>query len=193
MWKKKMRGIIHPGVVAAGNGGLDLGSVGKGAACDSAAAVLKDNGASGVVAVGGSLACVGEKPGGGDWNINVRDPFGGANVYFAALTVGETYISTSGSYEKQFTENGKTYHHILDLTTGYPAETQLVSVTIVAQTGLQSDALSTLCFLLGEEDSREVLELYNAQAVFVYADRTVSATASLRGSVELVNDAYTWR
>ena len=86
-----------------------------------------------------------------------------ANEYFATLTVGERFLSTSGSYEKQFTENGKTYHHILDLTTGYPAETQLVSVTIVAQTGLQSDALSTLCFLLGEEDSCEVLELYNAQ------------------------------
>ena len=178
---------------------LNLGSTGKGLGCDRAAQVLReavDAGTitGGIVSVGGSIAAVGSSDGEGtSWRVGIRDPFGTANEYFAALTVGERFLSTSGSYEKQFTENGKTYHHILDLTTGYPAETQLVSVTIVAQTGLQSDALSTLCFLLGEEDSREVLELYNAQAVFVYADRTVSATASLRGSVELVNDAYTWR
>lgn len=178
---------------------LNLGSTGKGLGCGRAAEILReaiDVGTitGGVVSVGGSIATVGSRDGkNASWRVGIRDPYGTANEYFATLTVGESYLSTSGSYEKQFTENGITYHHILDLTTGYPAETQLVSVTIVAETGLQSDALSTLCFLLGEENSREVLELYDAQAVFVYADRTVSASASLRDSVELVNDAYTWR
>lgn len=178
---------------------LNLGSVGKGAGCDKAAAVLQEAVEAGflrggVVSVGGSVATVGTWTEDGEpWRVGVRDPFGGANVYFAALTVGETYISTSGSYEKQFTENGKTYHHILDLTTGYPAKTDLVSVTVTARTGLESDALSTLCFLLGEQAAQPVLESFGAEALFVYADKTVSASAGLSGAVELLDTAYTFR
>lgn len=178
---------------------LNLGSTGKGIGCDRAAEILREAVTAGtisgaVASVGGSVATVGSPDGESSaWRVGIRDPYGAANEYFATLSVGEAFLSTSGSYEKQFTENGKTYHHILDLTTGYPAETQLVSVTILAKTGLQSDALSTLCFLLGEAESREVLDLYDAQAVFVYADKTVSATESIRNDITLVNDAYTWR
>ena len=66
----------------------------------------------------------------------MRDPFGTANDYFAVVSVGDAFLSTSGTYEKQFTVDGKTYHHLLDLTTGYPAETTLCSVTVLAETGL---------------------------------------------------------
>ena len=178
---------------------LNLGSVGKGAGCDKAAAVLREAVAAGtlrggVVSVGGSVATVGAWTEAGEpWRIGVRDPFGDANTYFATLSVGEAYISTSGSYEKQFTIDGKTYHHILDLTTGYPADTDLVSVTVSAQTGLESDALSTLCFLLGEQAALPVLESCGAEALFVYADKTVAVTAGLYPAVELTGAAYTLR
>ncbi len=174
--------------VAAGNGGLDLGSVGKGAACDSAAAVLKDNGASGVVAVGGSLACVGEKPGGGDWNINVRDPFGGASDTLLTLSLGECFISTSGSYEKFFITDGELYHHILDPRTGMPAVSDIVSVTVIAGSGALSDALSTAMFVVGEERALELCEFFDAEALFVHGDGSITATDGLLGSINASAD-----
>lgn len=174
---------------------LNLGSVGKGLACDKAVAVLRENGfengiTGAVIIVGGSVATVGVPDSGDNWTIGIRDPYGTENSYFATLQTGEAFLSTSGTYEKQFTVEGKTYHHLLDLTTGYPAESTLCAVTVSAPTGLQSDALSTLCFLIGEEKSREVLELYNAQAVFVYADKTVHVTEGLRETLQITDRSY---
>ncbi len=176
---------------------LNLGSVGKGLACDKAVQVLRENGfgssvTGAVVSVGGSVATLGEPEKGKQWTVGVRNPFGNANDYFATLSVGDAFLSTSGTYEKQFTADSKTYHHLLDLTTGYPAETTLCSVTVLAQTGLQSDALSTLCFLLGEEASGEVLELYSAEAIFVYQDKTVSVTDGLQSAFRLTDESFQW-
>lgn len=174
---------------------LNLGSVGKGLACDKGVQTLKNayfgKGVTGaVISVGGSVATLGSPETGERWTVGIRDPYGTTNAYFATLRVGETFLSTSGTYEKQFTENGKTYHHLLDLTTGYPAESTLCSVTVCAAGGLESDALSTLCFLVGEERAREVLELYNAEAVFVYTDKTVHVTAGLGDALTVTDTAY---
>ena len=158
---------------------VNLGSVGKGIACDKARELLDLNPGdctAAVVSVGGSVGLFGERDENNPWTVGIRDPFGAQNDYFAKLVFKESnvFVSTSGSYEKVFEENGKTYHHILDLTTGYPVETGLVSVTVSASTGLLSDALSTLCFVMGEEASKPILDKYSAYAVFVYSDRTVS-------------------
>lgn len=174
---------------------LNLGSVGKGIGCDKAAEILLQNGfskadAGAVISVGGSLAVLGSPKAGKRFTVGIRDPYGTENAYFATLTTDECFISTSGSYEKTFTENGKTYHHLLDLTGGYPAETSLVAVTVRAETGLLSDALSTLCFLVGETQARPILEQYCADAVFVYADKTVRVTDGLRADITLCDRAY---
>lgn len=163
--------------------GIDLGSVGKGAACDAAAEVFRKNGASGVIAVGGSLALVGDKNG-KEWTVAVRDPFSdSASSVFLTLALGECFVSTSGSYEKCFVENQKLYHHILDPKTGMPAESELVSVTAVTDSGALSDALSTVFFLVGKERSLVLAAQYGAQAVFVYADGMVVATDGLNGRI----------
>lgn len=175
---------------------LNLGSVGKGIGCDRAAEVLLQNGlsetqAGAVISVGGSLAVLGSPKAGERFTVGIRDPFGAENAYFATLKTGRCFISTSGSYEKTFTENGKIYHHLLDITSGYPAETELTAVTVRAETGLLSDALSTLCFLIGETEARPILERYGADAVFVYADKTVHATAGLRADIAVTDNTYT--
>jgi len=163
--------------------GIDLGSVGKGAACDAAAEVFKKNGASGVIAVGGSLALVGDKNKKA-WTVAVRDPFSdSASSVFLTLSLGECFVSTSGSYEKCFIENQKLYHHILDSKTGMPAESELVSVTVITDSGALSDALSTAFFLVGKERSLTLAAQYGAQVVFVYADKTVIATEGLSGKI----------
>ena len=161
--------------------GIDLGAVGKGAACDEALKIYEEYGVEGaVVSVGGSIGVYGEKPDGGAWKIAVRDPLGEINDQLGILTIEEGCVSTSGSYEKYFEEDGVRYHHILDTQTGYPAESDLISVTVVHESGTVSDALSTACFALGLESSRPLLEKMEASAVFVDGNRQVTIVGDLQ-------------
>lgn len=176
---------------------LNLGSAGKGIALDEAVKRIEEINSQGgkitgaVISVGGSVATYGLPKKGKSWNVGIRDPYKTENDYFAVLSLTDAFISTSGDYEKRFTaEDGKTYFHILDLTTGYPVQTELTSVTIKAPTGLLSDALSTLCFILGKEESLPILEKYNADAVFVYKDRTVFATDGIKPYLKITNGDY---
>lgn len=184
------------GCVAFRNGQtLNLGSVGKGLACDKAVQILEETGllpqnGGMLVSVGGSLALVGSPQNGAPFTVGVRNPFGSENEYFATLSLSGGFVSTSGSYEKKFEKDGKTYHHLLDLTTGYPAETDLCAVTVTAKTGLQSDALSTLCFLLGEEKSLPILKEYSAEAIFVYTDKTVHVTGGLSSALQMTDSTF---
>ena len=168
---------------------VDLGAAGKGAACDAAIEAYKAYSVThAVIAVGGSVGLYGTKPDGSDWNIEIRDPNNDGALGVLHLVGG--FISTSGSYEKYFEENGVVYHHILDPETGYPAESGLVSVTIVADSGALSDALSTACFVLGYEESLSLLEHYGAEAVFVTEQNEIFVTEGLTERFELSAAGY---
>ena len=67
---------------------------------------------------------------------------------------------TSGNYQRYFENDGKIYHHIINPDTGTPANSGLVSVTIISDESILSDALSTACFVLGKD---KTLELYNSK------------------------------
>ncbi len=158
---------------------LDFGGAGKGFACDKAKEYLENTKVKkAVVSVGGSLLFYGKKQGG--WTVAVKDPnFDGG--YALTFSLKDGFVSTSGSYERYFTdENGKTYHHIFDTQTGYPVENDLISVTVVADNGAVSDALSTACFVLDEEKSKSLLEQYNAEAIFIRKDRTVNVLGNIK-------------
>ena len=154
---------------------IDLGAVGKGYACDVIKAYLKEAGVDGaVVSVGGSILAYGKRNDNGDkWRIAVRDP-GNESGYIGTVLLDEGFVSTSGDYEKYFEKDGKRYHHILGAKTGYPAESDLRSVTVVCDSGALSDALSTACFILGEEKSQTLLSKYGASAVFI--DKNMNIT-----------------
>ncbi len=155
---------------------IDLGAIGKGAACDRAVDVYRQNDVTGaVVAVGGSIGLYGKKPQGQSWRVSVRNPEGEGSLGTLELESG--FVSTSGSYEKFFQQDGKTYCHLLDPRTGYPAESGLISVTVWhPESGALSDGLSTACFVLGLEESLSLLREYQAQGVFVDQDGTVTVT-----------------
>lgn len=171
---------------------LDLGAFGKGAALDEAMAVLYGKDFSALMTFGGSVALKGNAPGKKAWTVGVRDPFGTANDVFATLTLtpenedGLLFVSTSGSYEKSFEENGKTYHHLLSPETGMPVENGLAAVTVVSPAGVTADALSTACFVQGlNEETLSCLGLFGAEAVFVFTDGSYYVTEGLRDSFTL--------
>lgn len=173
---------------------LHLGASGKGIACDAAQSVIRNSGDvnGAVISVGGSVMTYGENPETDYWSIGVRDPRGGINDMLGVLMLeGENYISTSGSYEKYFEKDGVRYHHILDYSTGAPARGDLLSVTVVAPSGILSDTLSTACFVLGIEASLDVLSHYGCQALFVLENGDVFVTDGLSDRLEIRNDFYT--
>lgn len=175
---------------------IDLGATGKGLACDRAKKILDDSTITGgIVSVGGSLLLYGENPTSDDglWVTGIRNPFGGENDYAVTLKTGEVFISTSGDYEKVLMKDGKKYHHILNPYTGYPAESDIAGVTVLAKTGFLSDALSTACFILGyNEDSLSLLEKYSAEAVFIMKDHSVYATDGIRSHVKITDSSFKW-
>lgn len=175
---------------------LDLGSVGKGLACDRANTILKKNNITGAtISVGGSVLVYGTNPtsNNGTWQVGIRDPFGGENDYALVCTMdGGTCISTSGDYEKVLEVNGKKYHHILSTETGYPAESNVTGVTVIAKSGLISDALSTSCFILGySQKSLDLLKKYDAEGIFIKKDKTVYATSGVYKQLTVHEDGFT--
>jgi len=175
------------------NTAVDLGAVGKGAACDVAVRTYEQLGIDrGIIAVGGSVGIYGDKPGGSAWKVAVRDPESSASLGELALN-GGSFISTSGSYEKCFEKDGVLYHHLLNPKTGYPADSSLLSVTVVASSGALSDALSTACFVTDMDRAVLLLSEYsgqNAGAVFVTKDSEVYVTSGLFEAFTLYDDSY---
>lgn len=177
---------------------VDLGAYGKGAACDAALRLLSGSRCYGaIINLGGNILTYGRKPLGQPFKIALRDPLGGANETLGLFTLEGTHcISTSGSYEKFFEQDGVRYHHIFDPSTGRPAETGgLVSVTVITageNGGALGDMLSTACFVLGREASLPLLEQYGGDALFLYEDGTAYAAGHAKDCFALESAAWRW-
>lgn len=172
---------------------LDLGAVGKGIACDVVQDYLKEQKevSGAVIAVGGSILLYESKADGSNWNVAVQNPRGQDGEAMGVLSLsGTTNVSTSGDYEKYFMQDGKRYHHILDPSTGYPSDSGLISVTIVSDSGLLSDGLSTACFVLGKEKGEKLLETYGAEGIFVDQNKKVTVTEGLKDKFTILNEEY---
>lgn len=160
---------------------VDLGAIGKGLACDYVSNYLNvcDDINGAVVSVGGSNLAYGSYNKAEDkWRVAVRNPRDDSS-FLGVISMSEGFVSTSGDYERYFEKDGVRYHHILDARTGYPSSSGLISVTVVCRSGLLSDALSTACFVLGEEKSLELLNKYEASAIFVREDMSVSVVGEI--------------
>ena len=137
---------------------LDLGAIAKGYIADRMADFLRERGVTGaVVDLGGDVAAVGGKPDGSPWMIGVRQPFGGQNDLLGVVETAEAAIVTSGTYERQFTENNVLYHHILDPYNGMPVVSDVVGATVLAKRAMVGDALSTVALLVGSGNAEDLL------------------------------------
>ena len=165
---------------------LDLGAVGKGAACDLLRRGFQERNIEAAVAtVGGSVVTYGKKPDGGSWSVAVRDPADSAETLGTILVEGTAFLSTSGDYERYFEQDGVRYHHLLNPFTGYPGSSGLTSVTVLCDNGAVADALSTAAFLLGAEDGKKLLGTFGAEGIFVAQDGQIFLTQGMAERFEL--------
>ena len=149
--------VIEGDQVTLGTGQqMDLGGIAKGYTSARIMEIYREYGiTSGMVSLGGNVQTLGTRPDGKDWNIGIQNPDGQQGSLLAALPVENKAVITSGGYERYFEEDGNTYIHILNPKTGYPADSGLVSVSIISENGMLADALSTSLYLMGEEKAAE--------------------------------------
>lgn len=167
-WKHIGFGDAKQSVSFPDNLAIDLGGIAKGYAADKAKeAILSLGIKSALVNLGGNVLAVGTKPDGSLWRIGLRDPEKAEGEPFIILQIEDKAVVTSGGYERFFVEDGKTYHHILDRTTGYPAESDLLSASIIGEESTICDALSTAVFVLGSKKGVELVESLPGYAAVV--------------------------
>ena len=143
---------IEKGTIRIPKGaGVDLGAVAKGYLSDRAAAILKENGvSSALIDLGGNIGALGSRPDGSPWRIAVRDPAGDGSV--GTVEASDLFVVTSGGYERYFNDaSGRRIWHIIDPATASPADSGLLSATVVGKSGTTADGLSTAVFVMGEE------------------------------------------
>ncbi len=153
---------------------LDLGALAKGYIADKVKALLLDRGVkSGVIDLGRNLLLIGEKPGGMAFNLGIQSPDDRGDM-LRILALRDRSLVTSGTYERYFDRDGQRYHHVLDPFTGFPADTGLSAVTILSDSSLWGDALSTACLLLGVEKGLALVDsIPEAEALFVQTDGSI--------------------
>lgn len=158
---------------------VDLGFLAKGYIADRLKELFLEQGLDhGLINLGGNVLAVGEKPDGTAFRTGIQRPFGARNETAAILDLTDQSLVSSGSYERYFEQEGILYHHILDPSTGYPADTGLDSITILSDSSMEGDALSTACFLLGQQKGQELIEsLPGIEALFITTDGALYRTS----------------
>ena len=179
---------------------LDLGGVAKGYACDVLAELAEQYRLRGVLLdLGGNVLVYGSNPSmrNGEWRVGIAVPFGSAGEYFgfvkldAMENANPLAVVTSGIYQRNFTEDGVLYHHILDPQTGWPVQNELASATVLCESGERADAYATAILVLGREKGLQLAERADGmEAVLVSRDGRIWLTPGLLGRFEITDGSF---
>lgn len=177
---------------------IDLGGIAKGYAADKAVGTIRASGVkSALVSIAGDIKGTGLKIDNKPWRVGVQDPRSKSGEspekeyeIITAITLNDKAVSTSGDYQRYFFKDGKRYHHIIDPRTGYPTESSLISVSVIASEGFMADGLSTGIFILGPERGIDLLESMDLDGIIVDKDKKIHITENLRGEINILNKDY---
>jgi thiamine biosynthesis lipoprotein len=135
---------------------LDFGGVAKGWAADQAAKRLAGYGPT-LVSAGGDIAISSEKPGGTLWPVGVDNPFISGET-LAILMLGRCGVATSGTDYRRWKQGGHWNHHIIDPRTGIPAQTDVVTATVVAPDAMQAEMAAKVALISSSEQGLAWIE-----------------------------------
>lgn len=163
---------------------IDLGGIAKGYIADRLCEYFKKNDVTeGIINLGGNVVVFGER----DYTVGIKKPFAEGELA-ASVKVRNKTIVTSGTYERYIPADTMLYHHILDPKTGYACETDLCSATIISNSSIDADALSTVCILLGLDKAKELIEnTADTEAIFIDNNNNLHYTSGLLRN----NDQFT--
>jgi len=171
---------------------LDLGGIAKGYASDKVQQIMSTYDiTSALISLGGNVAVFGPKADGGLWKIAISDP-NAADSYIGILTATDISVITSGGYERNFTKDGVTYIHIMDPALGSPVQSDLLSVSIITQSGVQGDCLSTSLFVMGKDKAIAYWqEQQDFECVLVTTAGEVFASSGIKDTFTLTDEQGT--
>ena len=141
---------------------LDLSSIAKGYGVDAVAALFMSSGISNVlVEIGGELYAAGKNRKGEPWSVGISRPDkdNSKQDLYKIVRLSNQAIATSGNYRNFFEMNGKSYHHIIDPKTGFPADGRIVSASVISEDCTFADGLATALMVM---DVKESLRLVNS-------------------------------
>lgn len=173
--------------------GVDLGGVAKGAACAVAQDIYDEYGVkSAMLNIGGNVYVHGKKPDGSFYRVGLRDPRGSESQSMAAVALCDQVMATSGGYERYFEVDGTRYAHIFAPRTGRPAESDILSVSVITTDGLAADFYSTALFVGGVEKALDYMRA-GGTAIVLSEDGVLYVSQSLEASfswIEGYEDLY---
>lgn len=171
---------------------MDLGAIAKGYAADKICEYLKSNNVkSAIINLGGNIYTIGYKNNKEPFTIGIQDPTMPRGNSIGYIDSSNKSIVTSGIYERYIEQDNKIYHHILDPSTGYPFNNELSSVTIISDTSINCDALSTSVFGLGLSDGINLIEsIDNTDAIFITKDKKIYLSSNIEDIFTLTDSSF---
>ena len=170
---------------------IDLGSVAKGYTSDRICDIMRENGiSSALINLGGNVQTVGKKTNGELWKVAVENPED-TSSYICTINVENKAVVTSGNYERFFEgEDGNLYWHIIDPADGHPADNGIISATVIGESGVTCDALSTALFVMGKDKAFDYCKTHTEiEAVLVDDNMNIYITDGLSDVLEMA-DGY---
>ena len=158
---------------------LDCSAIAKGFGVDKVAEFLAGKGIENyLVEIGGEISARGKNSRGTEWNIGVTKPVDDSlsinQENQAVLQITNKAMATSGNYRNFYYEGGKKYAHTINPHTGKPAQSDILSATVIAQSCAVADAYATAFMVLGSEKAKEILQKHpELQAYLILSDNSV--------------------
>ena len=166
---------------------IDLGGIAKGWIANQVAALCENRCLGAAISLGGNVYVTGSKPDGSLWKVAIQDPDNPNTGYAAVLQLTKGSVVTSGVYQRYFYKDGIRYHHILNPETGLPADTGLVSVTVISEDSMICDALATAVMVMGIESGLQLLNDQGLDGLLITADRQMYLTEGFAEKYQLVS------
>lgn len=172
---------------------IDLGGIAKGYAADEAVAILKKNHINrGIIDFGGNIYAYGYKNNRLEpWKIGIKNPFQKESYPVLSVSVVDKTVVTSGVYERFFEQEGKKYHHIIDSKTGYPADTDVVSCTIIGDSSMIADAIATAVLVMGKDEGLNFLKKETSvEGIIITNDKKIYSTTGIKDNLKLLDSDF---
>ncbi|MCL2793301.1 MAG: FAD:protein FMN transferase [Spirochaetaceae bacterium] len=171
---------------------IDLGGIAKGFIADKVFEFFIEAGVkSAIINLGGDIRLLGRRPEGRPFRVGIQNPFAGMGEYLGIYHGENISIVASGVYERFFEEDGVRYHHIFNPNTGFPADNDIMGLSVITAQTADADAVSTFLFMLGARGALEVAErLRGVEVIIITEDKRILLSSGIGDSFTLLNNDF---
>ncbi|MBU3185975.1 FAD:protein FMN transferase [Clostridium estertheticum] len=174
---------------------IDVGGIAKGYAADEVKNVMIKNGIkSALINLGGNILTLGTKIDGTPWSVGIQDPFKTRGEFALTISVINKSVVTSGNYERYFEVEGKRFHHIINPSTGYPSESDIVGATIISDNSIDGDGLSTGVYIMGVQKAIKLIEeIEGVDAILITKSKEIYVTSGMEKKFTITCDGFVYK